>query len=55
MAWEFIEQPTKTFRKGLAARLWEQGWLAECWAGRVATNLPASIDFFFSGPGRLYF
>ena len=25
LAWDFIDQPTKTFREGLAARLWEQG------------------------------
>ena len=51
LAWDFIDQPTKTFREGLAARLWEQGWLAECRAGRAATDLPASLDFYLSGPG----
>ena len=25
LAWDFIDQPTKTFQEGLAARLWEQG------------------------------
>ena len=51
LAWDFMDQPTKTFQAGLAARLWEQGWLAECRTGRAATDLPASLDFYPSWPG----
>ena len=50
-AWDFIDHLTKILRKGLVARLWEQGWLAECQADRGATSLPAFLDFYLSGPG----
>ena len=51
LVWDFIAQPTKTFREGLAALLREQDRLAECRAGRVATDLPASLAFYVSRPG----
>ena len=54
LAWEFIDQPTKTLREDLAAHLWVQGQLTGRRAGRVARDLLASLDFNFLGRGRRY-
>ena len=40
---DFIDQPTNTFPEGLA----------ECQAGRTAKDLPASLDYYLSWPGKL--